>query len=68
MLVQPERVNDKERAVVERLRQLFPDLKAAQELALDLAEMVRHRAAELLPACSRAAARSMLKEFIGFAR
>jgi transposase len=68
MLLQPERVKDEERLLVERLCQLFPDLKAAQELALGFTRMVRQRAAELLPAWLRAAARSKLKEFVGFAR
>src|SRR5215207_6508821 len=68
MLLQPERVKDEGRAVVERLCRLFPDLKAAQELALDFARMVRQRAAELLPAWLRSAARYQLKEFVGFAR
>jgi transposase len=68
MLLQPERVKDEQQIVVERLCQLFPDLKAAQELALDFARMVRRRAAELLPAWLRSAARCQLKEFVGFAR
>ena len=37
-------------------------------LALDFARMVQQRTAELLPAWLRAAARSKLKEFVGFAR
>ena len=68
MLLQPERVKDEERVLVERLCQLFPDVKAAQRLALDFARMVRQRAAELLPTWLRSAARSNLKEFVGFAR
>jgi transposase len=40
----------------------------AQELALGFARMVRRRAAECLPAWLRAAARSKVKEFVGFAR
>ena len=68
MLLQPERVKDEERAVIERLCQLFPDLKAAQELALDFARMVRQRSTELLPAWLRSVAQSKLKEFVGFAR
>jgi transposase len=68
MLLQPERVKDEQQNVVERLCELFPDLKAAQELALEFAKMIRHRAAESLPAWLRAAARSKLKEFVGFAR
>ena len=54
--------------MIERLCQLFPDLKAAQELALDFARMVRQRSAELLPAWLRSVAQSKLKEFVGFAR
>ena len=68
MLLQPKRVKDEERVFVERLCQLFPDLKVAQELALYFSRMVRRRAAEDLPAWLRAATRSKLKEFVGFAR
>ena len=68
MLVQPERVNDEQQIVIERLCLLFPDLRVAQELALGFARMVRRRAAECLPAWLRAAARSKVKEFVGFAR
>lgn len=49
MLLQPERIKDEERLILERLGQLFPDLKAARDLALDFALMVRQRAAELIP-------------------
>ena len=68
MLLQPEQVNGAHRIVIESLCELFPDLKVAQELALDFARIVRQRAAELLPAWLRAAARSRLTEFVGFAR
>lgn len=37
-------------------------------MALGFTEMVRRRKAELLPAWLRSAARSKLKEFVGFAR
>jgi transposase len=68
ILLQPERVKDEERVVIERLCQLFPDLKAAQELALDFAKMVKECDAEQLSAWLRSAARSKLKEFVGFAK
>lgn len=68
MLLHPERVKEEERMVVERLCRLFPGLKAAQALALDFARIARQRTAEGLPAWLRAAARSELKEFVGFAR
>ncbi|MBA3442196.1 MAG: ISL3 family transposase [Pyrinomonadaceae bacterium] len=68
MLLQSDRLKDEERLVLERLCYLFPDLKAAQELALDFAQMVRHRAADLLPGWLRSATQSKLKEFVGFAR
>ena len=67
MLLRPERVKDKERAVIERLKQLFPEVEAAQELALGFARVVRQRAAECLPAWLRAADGSKVKEFVGFA-
>jgi transposase len=68
MMLQPGQENEEKKAVVERLCQLFPRLKTAQELALDFARMVRQRAAESLPGWLRAAAVSQLKEFVGFAR
>ena len=68
MLLRPERLNDEERVVVERLCQLFPDLKTVQELALDFAKMVRRRVRDQLPKWLRAAAQSRLKELVGFAR
>lgn len=43
-------------------------MKTARELALGFAKMICQRKAELLPAWLRSAARSKLKEFIGFAR
>lgn len=67
-LLQPERLKEEERAVIDRLCQLFPAIKEAQELALEFTSMVRQRSAELLPAWLRAAAKSKLKEFVGFAR
>jgi transposase len=68
LLLQPGRANDAERIVVERLCQLFSCVEMARELARGFAEMVRQRRAELLPAWLRAATRSKLKEFVGFAR
>ena len=68
MLLRSERLKDEERSVLERLCRLFPDLKVAQDLALDFARMVRQRTAESLTAWLRAAAGSKLKEFVGFAR
>jgi transposase len=67
-LLQPERLKEGERAVIDRLCQLFPAIKEAQELALEFTSMARQRSAEMLPAWLRAAARSKLKEFVGFAR
>ena len=54
--------------MVEKLCQLFPGVGTAWQLALGFTEMVRQRTAELLPAWLRAAARSRLKEFVGFAK
>ena len=67
-LLQPERLKEEERAVIDRLCQLFPAIKEAQELALEFTSMVRQRSAVLLPVWLRAAAKSKLKEFVGFAR
>ncbi len=49
MLLQPERVKDGRQIVIERLCQLFPHLKTAQELALDFARMVKRRVKDHLP-------------------
>jgi transposase len=68
LLLQPKRTKGEERLMVERLCQLFPGVETARELALGFTEMARQRKAELLPAWLRAAARSKLTEFIGFAR
>lgn len=68
MLLRPERLQDEERLMLERLCRLFPELKVAQDLALYFARMVRQRTAELLTAWLRAAAGIKLKEFVGFAR
>jgi transposase len=68
MLLQPERVSKEEQAVIERLCQLFPEVRVAKELALDFIEVVRQRIAERLPVWLRAAAQSKLKEFVSFAR
>jgi transposase len=68
MLLRPERIKDEGRAVIERLCQLFPDLKAVQELALDFSRMVRQRAAEALPTWLREEDHSKMKEFVGVAR
>jgi transposase len=68
MLLQTEQFKEEERAVIERLCQLFPVIKEAQELALGFTRMVRQRSAERLPAGLRAVAKSKLKEFMSFAR
>jgi transposase len=68
LLLRPGPVTDEARLMVERLCQLFPGVETARELAHGFTEMVRHRKAELLPAWLRAAARSKVKEFVGFAR
>ena len=57
MLLQPEQVEEEERMVIERLCQLFPVAKEAQQLALDFTRMVRRRSAEVLPAWFRAVAK-----------
>jgi transposase len=68
MLLLPERVKAEGRTIIERLCQLFPEVKVARELALDFTDMVRDRQAELLPTWLRAAVQSKLKEFVGFVR
>ena len=68
MLLRPEQLKDEERLLLERPCQLSPELKVAQDLALDSARMVRRRTARLLTAWLRAAAGRKLKEFAGFAK
>ena len=56
------------RLTVERLCQLFTGAGTARELVFGFTEMVCQRKAEMLPAWLRAAVRSGVKEFAGFAR
>jgi transposase len=68
MLLQPEKLDDKERSTTERLCQLFPQIERAKELAQGFSRLVRERSSTELNEWLRSATRSQLKEFISFAR
>jgi transposase len=68
MLLQPEKLNDTQRSMVEKLCQLFPQIEMARELALGFAQIVRDRLPNQFNGWLRAAMQSKLKEFVSFAR
>ena len=68
MLLQPEKLNDEQRSVMEKLSQLFPQIKRAKELALDFIWIIQERSRGKLNEWLRAATRSKFKEFERFAR
>lgn len=68
MLLQPEKLDDKERSTVERLSQLFPQIGRAKELAQAFTRIVRERSADKLNGWLRSAMQSKLQEFVSFAR
>ncbi len=68
MLLQPEKLNDEQRSMTEKLCQLFPEIEKAKELAQDFTRMVRGRLSSQLNGWLRVAMQSKLKEFVGFAR
>jgi transposase len=53
---------------MENLCYLFPQLERAKELAQEFSRIVRERSSNTLNEWLRSAARSQLKEFVGFAR
>ena len=68
MLLQPEKLNDEQRSMMERLCQLFPQVERAKELAQEFARVVRERSSGKFNEWLRAATGSKLKEFGSFAR
>jgi transposase len=68
MLLRPEKLDDKQRSVVEKLCRLFPTIESAKELAQEFPRIVRERSPDKFNDWLRSAARSKLKEFVSFAR
>lgn len=68
MLMQPEKLKDEEQKMVELLCHLSPEIKRAQELALNFAGIIRERRVEELREWLIKAACSGLAEFRRFAR
>lgn len=68
MLLQPEKLKDEEQNVVELLCRLSPEIRQAQELALNFFNIIRERRGDELREWLIKAARSELPEFRRFAR
>jgi len=68
MILEPQKLDDRQDSIVEKLCQLFPQIEKAKELAQAFAHMVRERSSDKLNEWLRSAARSQLKEFVSFAR
>lgn len=68
MLLRPEKLKDEEQKMVELLCRLSPEIKQAQELALNILSIIRERRADELREWLIKAARSELPEFRRFAR
>jgi transposase len=68
MILQPQKVDDRQRSTMERLCQLFPQIERAKELAQGFIEIVRGRSPTEFNAWLRAAAQCKLQEFVSFAR
>jgi transposase len=67
MLLKPEKLKGEQQKIVEDLRQFFPEVRGAQELASGFFRIVRERKANELRAWLMAALKSQLPEFISFA-
>jgi transposase len=68
MLLQPEKLKDEEQKIVELLCHLSPEIRQAQELALNFAGIIRERRVDELREWLIKAACSGLPEFRRFAR
>ena len=68
MLLRPEKLDDEQQSIVEKLCQLFPQIGRAQELAQEFTRIVRERSADKFNEWLRSAMQSKLKEFVSFAR
>jgi transposase len=68
LLLRPEKLDDGQRATMERLCRLFPQIERAKELAQEFTRIVRGRSATKFNGWLRSAAQSTLKEFVSFAR
>lgn len=68
MLLRPEKLDNGQYSMMERLCQLFPQIEKAKELAQDFTRMTRERTPDKFNSWLRAALRSELKEFVSLAR
>jgi transposase len=68
MILQPEKLDDRQRSIMEKLCQLFPQIEKAKELAQEFTRIVRKRSADQYNEWLRSAMQSKLKEFLSFAR
>jgi transposase len=68
MILQPEKLDDRQYSVLERLCQLIPQVEKAKELAQEFSRIVRGRSPTELCEWLRSATRSRLEEFVSFAR
>lgn len=68
MILQPEKLDDRQRSTMERLCQLFPQIVKVKELAQEFTRIVRERSADKYNEWVRSATQSKLKEFVSFAR
>ena len=68
MLLQPEKLDDQQHSIMEKLCQLFPAIDNAKELAQEFTRIVRERSPGKFNEWLRSATRSTLKEFVSFAR
>jgi transposase len=67
MLLMPEKLKGEQQKIVEDLRQFFPDVSGAQELARGFFRIVRERKANELRGWLMTALKSRLPEFVKFA-
>ena len=68
MLLQPEKLNNEQRFIMEKLCQLFPQIEKAKGLAQEFSRIVRERVPDQFNGWLRAAVQSELQEFVSFAR
>ena len=68
MLLRPERLNDEQQSAMVKLRQLFPQIEKAKELAQEFTRIVRARSADKFNDWLRSVMQSKLKEFVSYAR
>ena len=68
MLLRPEKLNDEQRSMVEKLCRLFPAVERAKGMAQEFSRIVRGRSSTKFNEWLRSATRSKSKGFVSFAR